>query len=218
VQTRRFSVDRAGNQEQGWRVGAPDPRARFRTEAAQGDAQRHLTSRIALVRVERCRGSVGIRSQDAEVQVARSDRHAVRVARVEEGLEAKGQVSARSFLIQRLHSSGVDPALLVAHGKAEQDLSARRGLLLALGTFPLDALSKSDRKSAANWITDLFFTDGDPGTHAAAEWVLRRWHHEEVVHQAQRRWASARAKTVPAPVSSWYVNGQGQTMVPMSIR
>jgi formylglycine-generating enzyme required for sulfatase activity len=73
----------------------------------------------------------------------------------------------------------------------------------------------------------IYWTNADPGLHAAAEWLLQTWKEEAWLKQVNDEWAKDRderkrrldgvkealaqhrGKTGP----QWYVNGQGETMV-----
>jgi formylglycine-generating enzyme required for sulfatase activity len=74
---------------------------------------------------------------------------------------------------------------------------------------------------------EIYRSGPDPGLHAAAEWLLRRWKRDGWLDQVNKEWANdknrrterekdiqqvlARDKQQASP--QWYVNGQGQTMV-----
>jgi hypothetical protein len=109
----------------------------------------------------------------------------------------------RSYLIERLGSSGVDPHLLKDRLDVERDTSARHALILTLGAFPSDRLTGMRSR-----LVELYWTDSDNGVHAAADWVLRKWKH------APRPQDHVGKAAAPGHEEqrSWYVNSQGQTL------
>ena len=70
--------------------------------------------------------------------------------------------TVRSFLIERLGTSGIDPRVLKNRLDVETDTSARRALILTLGSFPPDRLPE-----LGPFLLGLYETDPDPGIHAA---------------------------------------------------
>src|SRR5207253_2920361 len=81
----------------------------------------------------------------------------------------------RSYLIDRLAPGGVDPKVLISRLEEEQDVSARRAILLSLGEFGLDRLSQAQRLNLLPRLVQLYRDDPDPGIHGAAEWLTRQW-------------------------------------------
>ncbi|MBM3982856.1 MAG: hypothetical protein FJ304_21815 [Planctomycetes bacterium] len=133
----------------------------------------------------------------------------------------------RSYLIHRLFPLGADPAAIIQRLDAEPDLSARRGLLLALGEFDEATLPTSSRTALLPKVQQVYRTEADPGLHAAAEWLLRTWKQEAWLKQVNAEWAmdgEGRDKRIAAikelvtkdkekTPPQWYVNTQGQTFV-----
>ncbi len=125
--------------------------------------------------------------------------------------------SLRGYLIARLAAIDSDPFggqyhRLEKRYFVEQDVTAKRALLLALGEFdPLQYI-------APEGLLELYRTHPDPGFHAAADWVLRcrRGHGREVAQIDAEFAAASRAATKrgedPARADrNWFVNGEGQT-------
>jgi serine/threonine protein kinase len=112
--------------------------------------------------------------------------------------------TVRSYLIERLGSAGVDPPIVRSRLETEPNVSARRALLLALGGFPPDPFQALEPR-----LLDLYENDPDPGVHAAAGWVLRRWGRGEQLASINQRLATGHVEGNRA----WYVNKQGQTFV-----
>jgi formylglycine-generating enzyme required for sulfatase activity len=117
--------------------------------------------------------------------------------------------TVRSLLIERLAPAGADPAALADRLEREPDLSARRALLLSLGEFGLDRLPPAERRNLLPRVARLYRDDPDPGTHAAAGWLLQQWQAEDERAAVDRELAAGKADGG----RRWYVTGQGQTMV-----
>jgi serine/threonine protein kinase/formylglycine-generating enzyme required for sulfatase activity len=83
--------------------------------------------------------------------------------------------TSRSYLMEWLGASGVDPKFLIARLKEEKEVSVKRAILLSLGEFGLDRLSLAERRNHLPWLLQLYRDDPDPGIHGAAEWLLRQW-------------------------------------------
>jgi formylglycine-generating enzyme required for sulfatase activity len=123
-------------------------------------------------------------------------------------LEHRADPTLRAYLIDRLAVLRADPDMLLQRLDQEPAVSARCALLLALGGFTEEQLPPSHRQALAGKLLALYETDPEPGLHAATEWLLRRWGHEQQLKSLEGK---LRNKT-PAD-RRWYVNSQGQTMV-----
>lgn len=113
----------------------------------------------------------------------------------------------RTYLIHLMAGAGIDPALLGRRLDVERDPAVRHALLLALGEYRFDTIPSSERQRWRERLLRLYQHDPDPGVHAAAGWLLRRWkqgHELEALDQALR-------SRDPVPGRGWYVNRQGQT-------
>ncbi len=138
--------------------------------------------------------------------------------------------SLRSYIIDRLASFGVDPALLVAQEAVAKDVSIHCAILLALGEYPLEQIPADLREAVTKRAKDIFQTDPDAGLHASAQWLLQQWGEKKWLDttravmrdnpqtQAQRiatlKLASESSKdaaNIFAP--RWIMNTQGQTEV-----
>jgi formylglycine-generating enzyme required for sulfatase activity len=85
--------------------------------------------------------------------------------------------------------------------------SRRRAVILALGTFPPDDISRADRERLLKRLAELYRDDPDAGIHGTAEWTLRRWNQQEKITAID-----ADLKKRKEPVGRrWFVNEQGQT-------
>jgi formylglycine-generating enzyme required for sulfatase activity len=113
----------------------------------------------------------------------------------------------RTYLIERLGPGGVEPTHLENRLGREPDVSARRALILALGSMGADRLPEVERMTPT--MVRLYRDDPDPGVHAAARWVLGRWGQADLARDVDRALATGR----PEAGRGWYVDGQGQTFV-----
>ncbi len=133
----------------------------------------------------------------------------------------------RSFIVNWLNPLGADPHVIAAAleqidpgvrptpdkpPKTMDDIlfhletSQRRALILALGTYGLEGLSRGDREPLIGKLLALYENDPDAGIHGAAEWTLRKWGQQESLE------AKAAAMRGKEPGEHrWFVNGQGQT-------
>lgn len=133
----------------------------------------------------------------------------------------------RSYLIHRLSSQGIDPALLIERLNSESDISIRRALVFGLGEFSESTLPSEMRTDLVPRLQEMYQTETDPGMHAACEWLLGKWEQEAWLNEVTGNWArgslaegawrmEGQGKLVPPtqtsqPLPGWYVNSQGQT-------
>jgi serine/threonine protein kinase/formylglycine-generating enzyme required for sulfatase activity len=116
--------------------------------------------------------------------------------------------TVRSWLIERLGPGGASPRLLEGRLDQEPDPSVRRALILALGGFGPDRLLPGERDRLTSRLARLYAEDPDPGIHAAAEWLLRRWQRPDELGETTGRLATGRAEAG----RDWYVNREKQTL------
>ncbi len=116
--------------------------------------------------------------------------------------------SLRTELIHGAAAYGVEVRVILDRLKAEPDASARRALILAIGSYPPDALTEAERRAlAAEWI-GWYRNDPDAGIHGAVEWVLdARWGQGPALWKVDKELAGKS----PPPGQGWFVNAQGQT-------
>jgi serine/threonine protein kinase/formylglycine-generating enzyme required for sulfatase activity len=117
----------------------------------------------------------------------------------------------RTYVIHRLGPLGVDARVLVQRLAEEPDVSARCALLLSLGEFTLAQFDEVHREGMLTKLVQIYRFDPDPGMHAAAEWLLRRWRRDTEIKRVDRDMVSRE----PVDNRRWYVNGEGQTLVAM---
>jgi formylglycine-generating enzyme required for sulfatase activity len=113
----------------------------------------------------------------------------------------------RSYLIELFSLLKTDPGLLIARLENENDLSARRAILLALGSYSVDALASEQRQTIIGVCRQLYSTDADAGMHSASEWVLRKLGTELPVT------GDSTVSAAPAKdAARWLVGPEGHTL------
>jgi hypothetical protein len=113
--------------------------------------------------------------------------------------------SARSYLVHRVAALGIDPAVLVRRFETEEDVTARRALLL-----PWASTNRTRPRRAARADAEAarpVSQRPDAGLHGAIDWLPRQRQA-----RCRRRTDRARAAEQPAGDKSWYINSEGQTM------
>jgi formylglycine-generating enzyme required for sulfatase activity len=113
--------------------------------------------------------------------------------------------TVRSYLIEALDTAGVDPLTLLARLRVEDDVSARRALLLALGESDPVRTVIPDREALIHTLLTQYRDEPDAGLHGALKWLLGRWNQTPRVRQIDRE-----MELVPPENRSWLVNSQGQ--------
>jgi serine/threonine protein kinase/formylglycine-generating enzyme required for sulfatase activity len=123
--------------------------------------------------------------------------------------------TCRTYLIHRCAALGLEPGTLSSRllGGEEKDPSVRQGLLLALGEYGADRRAEVVRGPLVGRLLRDYRDDPDPGVHAAAEWLLRRWGMAARVARIDQELTRAGPGRLPGAITTprWYVNGQGQT-------
>jgi len=117
-------------------------------------------------------------------------------------LEHRLDPRVRSFLIDRFVQLKVSASQLIAKLRSKPTPSSSIALLLALGQYPFESVSVTDRKEFVKWLNALVTTDPKSGIHSAAEYLLKQWKFEVKFDQANR-----------IAEADWSVNGQGLTMI-----
>jgi serine/threonine protein kinase/formylglycine-generating enzyme required for sulfatase activity len=114
----------------------------------------------------------------------------------------------RTYLIHWLSPLGVNPLALAQRLEVEPDVSTRRALILCLGEFGEEKLSRPARQPLINKLLKTYREDPDPGIHSAVDWLLRRrWGQETEVQKIDQEMSRR-----PRENRRWYVNGQRQTL------
>jgi serine/threonine protein kinase/formylglycine-generating enzyme required for sulfatase activity len=112
----------------------------------------------------------------------------------------------RSYLIERLGTSGVSVNTLKQRLQEEKDTSARRALLLALGSIEPQPILAPELERE---LVALYENHPDPGIHAAASRILRRCQRPEQLRKVDEGLATSRTDEG----RGWYVTRDGQTFV-----
>ncbi len=89
--------------------------------------------------------------------------------------EHRPNPTSRSYLIDRVGPGGVDAKALISRLDVEQNMSARRAILMSLGEFGLDRLGLAERNNFLPRLLETYRDDPDAGIHGAALWLLRQW-------------------------------------------
>jgi formylglycine-generating enzyme required for sulfatase activity len=113
----------------------------------------------------------------------------------------------RTYLIHDLGPLGVVLGSVLGRLEVEDDPSVRRALLLAIGEYPASAIPDEERRALATRMERVYARDPDPGAHACAGWLLRRWGLGETVRHADVKAAGLS----PDPARNWYVDSEGLT-------
>jgi formylglycine-generating enzyme required for sulfatase activity len=117
----------------------------------------------------------------------------------------------RSYLLHHLEPYGIESGRLLGRLDGEQDLSARRALLLALGEYLPEQLPAERREALVGRLRKLYQEDPDPGMHAASEWLLRHWGMEGRLKEIKLEPLGEGLPHAAPKRLGWYVNGQVQT-------
>ena len=131
---------------------------------------------------------------------------AAEFARFSAGAKAVGRIANPS--------DEPDGGLSVHHSPDRMDTilfhpenSIRRALILALGTYNTNALSRRDRDPLTILLRDLYTNDPDSGIHSEAEWTLRRWNEHAKLKAADEKLTQLKDRGD----RRWFINSQGQT-------
>jgi len=134
----------------------------------------------------------------------------------------------RSYIVSRLGRFGADPRVVADRlgPNREPEVTARRALVLALGSFPDAAFPPPLRAELTTTVKNIYTTADDPGLHAAAEWLLREWNEDDWLRATVAGWsrdpargdkfralaADARPTTWPT-ARGWVVSAEGHTLM-----
>jgi formylglycine-generating enzyme required for sulfatase activity len=126
---------------------------------------------------------------------------------------------ARSYLVRELASCGVEAVTLARRLDDEEDVSARRALILALGEYPAEQVPAAVKDDVVRKLLAWYRSDPDAGVHGAIDWLLRQgregpvprkmdWGQEAALAAIDRESAG----TPPAAGQGWLVTKSGLTM------
>ena len=113
----------------------------------------------------------------------------------------------RTHLIELFCLLKTDPRALIARLDQEPDASARRAILLALGSYEQDQLTEQDRRGVVDRCANLHASDPDAGIHGASEWVLRHWDQSPAISAQGFRIVGS-----PQPNAQWFAVQEGHTL------
>jgi formylglycine-generating enzyme required for sulfatase activity len=120
----------------------------------------------------------------------------------------------RSYIVNWFNQLDGDPATIVTRYRHESDITIRRALLLCLGDFDASQVPASEWGPLAEGVLEAYRDDPDPGLHAAAEWLLRRWGYAVPLAQIDEELQQTGGPVLSnGDVRGWYINGQAQTFV-----
>jgi formylglycine-generating enzyme required for sulfatase activity len=124
--------------------------------------------------------------------------------------------TVRSYLIHRISAFGGDPQAIIDRYEAEQDVTIRRSLVLALGEFTETQLSPAMRQPLIEKLLQMYVNEPDAGLHGAAEWLLRKWGQSkrlEAVLEKLKCDEKQLQVRKQGEKRQWYVNSLKQTFV-----
>lgn len=110
----------------------------------------------------------------------------------------------RSYLIERLGSSGIRASVLKQRLDVEKNISTRRSLILAMGGLEPNQLPGLEQE-----LFLVYEKDPDAGLRAAAGWALRQWRRAVQLRKIDQQLATGNI----AAGNDWYVDKEGQTFV-----
>jgi len=122
-------------------------------------------------------------------------------------LRQSSNPAVRTQLVHRLHRAAATPSSLIDGLRVQQDPTVRQAILLAIGEYSEERLANPERAAILAECRGLYVRDPDAGIHAAAEWLLRKW------HQAPELAGLQETLTGKPPTGNWFINKEGLTMV-----
>ena len=131
-------------------------------------------------------------------------------------LQHRSDPRSRTDLIHRMSRLDVAPQLVLQRFQTETEDSIRRALLLTLGEFSESQLPAEERQLLIPRLLEVCESDPDPGIHAAAEWLLRRWGGQPQIATLKEKLRLNEQQLRSRSATDdrrWYVNSQGQTFV-----
>jgi serine/threonine protein kinase/formylglycine-generating enzyme required for sulfatase activity len=126
---------------------------------------------------------------------------------------------ARTYLIHLFASLDVDPELLIRRLRVESDDGVRQALVLALGGYTDEQLSRSSREAITPQLLSWYLDHPDPGLHGAIDWLLRHGREGNAARKLDWRETPALEKLdgmlrgEQAGKRRWYLTPHGETMV-----
>jgi serine/threonine protein kinase/formylglycine-generating enzyme required for sulfatase activity len=141
-------------------------------------------------------------------------------------LRQRPDARLRSYLVHRLSPLGADPRAVAARlDAADLTVDQHQALLLCLGEFGPERWDVAQRRALVQRLLATYAEEPNPGLHASAWWLLRRWARQDpaagidlALGQIDHR-CKATDRDVdphggqPPGGRRWYVNAEGQTMM-----
>jgi serine/threonine protein kinase/formylglycine-generating enzyme required for sulfatase activity len=152
---------------------------------------------------------VSLARRQASIGVALLVMGRTRTEKVWPLFEHRPDPTLRSYLIDRVGPGGVDAKVLTGRLEEENEVSARRAILLSLGAYRLDRFGQAERQNFLPRLLQLYRDDPDPGIHGAADWLVRQWQAVDELKKIDRGLATGNVEGE----RQWYINRQGQTMM-----
>jgi formylglycine-generating enzyme required for sulfatase activity len=121
----------------------------------------------------------------------------------------------RTRLIHALARSEIlkDIALArLAAPRGDVDPGERQALLMALAEADSDAIGAAARGVGAGLAASIYSNEPDGGIHSAARLLLRRWHRDDLIDQADKQFPRT-VNPDKTPDRGWFVSPGGQTFV-----
>jgi formylglycine-generating enzyme required for sulfatase activity len=146
-----------------------------------------------------------------QAQAAVTLLHLGRPERVWPLLQHRPDPRVRSFLIHLLSPLGTDPRNLARRLEEEPDVSARRALVLCLGSFGGKARAAIRRGALVERLLHIYRDHPDPGLHSAVDWLMRRWGYASRLERIDKELVGK-----PPGRRLWYVAHERHTLAVVS--
>ena len=128
--------------------------------------------------------------------------------RLAEHLKHSEDPTVRSFVIHLLAELRADPDLLLEFWNGENEISAKRAILMAIGEMN-DRIDLKTQQQIVDQCSEIYRSNADNGLRSAARWVLTKWGHSDVISQIDKSLSGNR----PHTERNWYVTPSGINMV-----
>src|SRR5215216_6101375 len=83
--------------------------------------------------------------------------------------------TARSAAVHDMARLGIDPGKLLHRLNQETDVSARRAIVIALGSYAPDDVPSAVRAEGIGLLRRWHENESDAGIHSAVAWLSARW-------------------------------------------
>jgi formylglycine-generating enzyme required for sulfatase activity len=133
------------------------------------------------------------------------------------GLRQSRDNSTRSYLVHLLNR--LDSRIVIRQLLRENDPAVRRALILGMGSYTENQIAPDERRKITAVMLQWYEADNDAGVHSAIDWLLRHGHQGDQPRHFDWRQGEALAaldkklERRGPDRRSWYVTGEGQTMV-----